>query len=381
MGIITQPADGYGHLMFPAGTLFAYTLLEFVTTVRDTFFPASYPIHPIHPVMRLPPSRVVLPVHLTSFTSNGATALAGCIFLVFAVIVTCLARWFFQCAARSKADVHDSQSPPSLSSLPAGRGEREESLAIEADFDEMDYEVSDGEDDEADGDGDGDDYPADDLVGELEQEAKDALSSPEDPVPPPDPPTQTAPADDDSNAKGVPLWYLILLTLFTMTTLSLLRWSFIRIRRSLGRIKVYTGSSIFNLFIYVEDPTCQGLVHTAAISSLAGGAGFAAPFQLEDYDTVRQAVELDSATIWDVLVLPPVLKIVGALFVLAVGVLVDMYWRAREAVDGELVISFSWFLTFFCSLFDYFQIPQVEEDADAIPVMEEEVHTVSLFTF
>jgi hypothetical protein len=52
----------------------------------------------------------------------------------------------------------------------------------------MDYEpqASEGEDDESDGDGD--DYPSDDpnaKLGELEQEAKDALSSPEDP--PPDP--------------------------------------------------------------------------------------------------------------------------------------------------------------------------------------------------
>jgi hypothetical protein len=266
--------------------------------------------------------------------------------------------------------------------LPAGRGEREESLDDEADFDEMDYEHTDG-DEEADGDGD--DYPSDDLdaeLGELEQEARDALSSPEDPPPPPDPPCQTAAADPDSNAKGMSLWHFILLALFTTTTFSLLRWSFIRIRRSLGRIKVYTGSSIFNLFIYVEDPTCRGLVHTAAVSSLAGGAGlsrikmytrslifnlfiyvedptcrglvhtaavsslaggagFAAPFQLEDYDTVRRAVELDNATIWDVLVLPPVLKIAGAVVVLAVGVLIDMWWRARKAADGELVISFS----------------------------------------
>jgi hypothetical protein len=83
---------------------------------------------------------------------------ASCIVLILSVIVICLARWFFQCAARSKADVHDSQSPPSLSSSPAGRGEREESLAVEADFDEMDYKPSGGEDDEADGDGD--DYPS-----------------------------------------------------------------------------------------------------------------------------------------------------------------------------------------------------------------------------
>jgi hypothetical protein len=81
-------------------------------------------------------------------------------------------------------------------------------------------------------------------------------------------------------------------------------------------------------------------VHTAAVSSLAGGAGGVAPLQLEDYDTVRQAVELDNARIWEVLVLPPVLKIVGALVVLAVGVLIELYWRAREAVDGKLVIPF-----------------------------------------
>jgi hypothetical protein len=206
----------------------------------------------------------------------------------------------------------------------------------------MDYQPSDGEDAEADGDSD--DYPSDDLdaeLGELEQKAKDALSSPEDPPPPPDPPSQTTAADPDSNAKRLPLWYLILLALFTMTTFSFLRWFFICICRSLGRIDVYTGSAIFNLFFCVEDPTCGGLVHTAAVSSLAGGAGFAAPLQLEDYDTVRRAVELDNATIWEVLVLPPVLKIVGALVVLAVSVLIDMCWRARETVDGELVIPFS----------------------------------------
>jgi hypothetical protein len=380
MGLITQPADGYGHVIFPACTLFAYTLSEFVSNFRDTVFPVSNPVHPIHPVVRFPPSKVVLPTHPTSSTSDSITAVTGCIFLVLAVIVICLARWFFQCAARSKADVHDPQSPPSLSSLPAGRGEREESLDDEADVDEMDYDPGDGEDEDADGD----DYPSDDLdaeLGELEQEAKDAFSSPEDPPPPPDPPSQTTSADPDSNAKGVPLMYLILLALFTLTTFSLLRWSFICIRRSLGRIKVYTGSSIFNLFIYVEDPTCRGLVHTAAVSSLAGGAGlgrikmytrslifnlfiyedptcrglvhtaavssfaggagFAAPFQLEDYDTVRRAVELDNATIWDVLVLPPMVKIAGALIVLAVGVLIDMYWRARKVADGELVRSFS----------------------------------------
>jgi hypothetical protein len=82
-------------------------------------------------------------------------------------------------------------------------------------------------------------------------------------------------------------------------------------------------------------------VHTATVSSLASGAGFAAPFQLEDYDTVQRVVELDNApTIWEVLVLPPVLKIAGGLVVLAVGVFINMCWRAREAADGELVISF-----------------------------------------
>jgi hypothetical protein len=328
--------------MFPACTVFAYTMLEFFSNLRDAIFPDSNPAHLTHPVVRLPPSKVVLHIHPSDPTpsaSSSTIAVAGSVFLVFSVIIICLARWFFQCAARSKAN---SQSTPSLSSLPAGRGEREEPQDEDADFDELDYEPSEGEDDEADGDGD--DYPGDDLdaeLDELKEEARDALSSPEDPPPPPDPPTQTAAADPDSNAKGVPLWYLLFLALFSMTAFSLLRWSFLRIRRSLGRIKVYTGSSIFNLFIYVEDPTCRGLVRTAAVSSLAGGAGFAAPFQLEDYDTVRQAVELDNAALLEVLVLPPVLKIAGALVVLAVGVLIDMRWRAREAEDGELVIFFS----------------------------------------
>jgi hypothetical protein len=339
MGIITQPADGYGHVIFPASSLIVYTLSEFVSNFRDTFFPASNTVHPIHPVVRLPPSKVVLPTHPTWSTLDSTTAVVGCIVLVLSVIVIRLARWFFRCAARSKADVHDSQSPPSLSSSPAGRGEREESLDDEADFDEMDYELSDGEDAEADGDGD--DYSSDDLdaeLGQLEQEANDAFSSPEDPRP--TRPNRRRPRPQRQGVASM-VSYLILLALFTMTTFSFLRWLFICIRRSLGRIDVYTGSAIFNLFFCVEDPTCGGLVHTAAVSSLAGGAGFAAPLQLEDYDTVRQAVELDNATIWEVLVLPSVLKIVGALVVLAVGVLIEMYWRAREAVDGELVIPFS----------------------------------------
>jgi hypothetical protein len=207
---------------------------------------------------------------------------------------------------------------PSLSSSPAGRSKREEPLRDDdADFDDrLDYQPSEGEDDEADGDGD--DYPGGDLnaeLGELQEEAKDTLPSPEDPPPPPYPASQTAAADPDSNAE-VPLWYLLLLALFSMTAFLLLKWSFVRI-------------------------PCRAFACTAVISSLAGATGFAAPFQLEDDDTVRRAVESDNAALLEVIVLPPVVMIAVAVVVLAASVLVDMWWRAREAEDGELVILFS----------------------------------------
>jgi hypothetical protein len=77
---------------------------------------------------------------------------------------------------------------PAQSSLPAGRGECEESLGDEP---------SDGEVDEADGHGDN--YPGDDLnaeLGKLKKEAKDVLSFPE------DLPSQTAATGDAAAVLG-----------------------------------------------------------------------------------------------------------------------------------------------------------------------------------
>jgi hypothetical protein len=265
--------------------------------------------------------------------------------MLFAVVAS-LACWSSKCAATSMKKSRHAQSPPSHSSTPADLNEHEEPVDDEAD---SDYDPGEDEDEEADGDGDGDgdDYPGDDLIDELdelEKEVEDAFSPSEDPPPPPEPPSQSHAADPDSKPEDVPFWYLLFLGLLCVTTVSLVKWAFLRLR-GLRSIKVYTGTSFLNLFIYIEDQSCSGLVRTSAISSLAGAAGFVAPFQLEEYDVVRRAVELDNASLLEVLQLPPVLKVMAVLAVVVVGILIDKCWRTTVGIDGE-VIPFSLFRIF-----------------------------------
>jgi hypothetical protein len=333
MGVYTQTAEGYGHTTLHACTFFGFTFLNYVSTFLH---PASHPAQPAanvaHRTVPLPPSRVIyLPPTLPTSSSSIAVAIYIC--LMFTVIVISLVRWSCKCTASSKDNYHHTRSPPSLYSTPAGHDEHEELLDDEADWD---YEPTEDEDEEADGDGD--DYPGNDLNDELDElekeEVEDARSPSEDPPPPPDPPSQSDAADPDSKPEEVPFWYLLFLGLLSVTVVSLVKWAFLCLHRSLRRIKVYTGSSFLNLFIYVQHPSCRAVVHTTAISSLVGAASSVATFQ-SDYDMVRRAVELDNASLLEVLQLLPLLKIVTVTVV--ISVLVDMCWRARVGMNGEVI--------------------------------------------
>jgi hypothetical protein len=72
---------------------------------------------------------------------------------------------------------------------------------------------------------------------------------------------------------------------------------------------------------------------------LAGASGLVAPFHAEDLSIIKRTVDLNNATVLDVLLLPPMLKVIVALALLLAGIVVDVCWRARVGNDSELVTS------------------------------------------
>jgi hypothetical protein len=193
------------------------------------------------------------------------------------------------------------------------------------------------EDDEAGGGGGDDGYDQNGQTDELEEVNQDTLSPFEDPPPPPDPPSQTTAADPDPKSKGLPLWYLLLLALLSLSAFSVVKFAFRRIRCSLQRIKVYTGKSVLNLFIYIERPICEAVAQMPAISPLGSPPGFDAPLWIEGYGSVRQAVELDNARLLEALMLPLMLKLMGLLIVVGMGVLIRGCWQRKEVDDVEVI--------------------------------------------
>jgi hypothetical protein len=109
---------------------------------------------------------------------------------------------------------------------------------------------------------------------------------------------------------------------------------------------------------------------------LAGASGLVAPFHAEDLSIIKRTVDLNNATVLDVLLLPPMLKVIVALALLLAGIVVDVCWRARVGNDSELVTLL---IVFFCSSLITFQEPFADGDADDVPGIEE-VDMVSLFT-
>lgn len=383
MGLYTQSPDNRlltSTQALPAWAVIAFTLFEYLANV---FSPQNHLDYSAHPVVRasrtvpLPASRVILSGPSSAAASSSVIAVVFGVLLVFYVMVISLVCWSFKCAATSKGRPHG-RSSPSHSSPPTDIDERGELLEDEANSDVLVDQSSDGEDEEANGDGDD---PGDDQNDNINEVNKGAvlrpLSSAEDPPPPPDPPTQTTAADPDLNPYEVLLWYILFLVASSVSAFLVLKWALLRLRRTLRKAKVYTGRSVFNLFIYIEDPSCRVLVPTEVISSLAGVGGFAAPLQLDDYDAVRRGVPLDNASILEVLLRPPVPMVVLVIAALVVVMVIDACWQARDGKDNELVMPFPLSMMFFLLILLHFQISQVEYIKD---VDEEEVEVVvSLF--
>jgi len=148
-----------------------------------------------------------------------------------------------------------------LSSPPANGG-------FEESLDDNDYMPSEEDDDEADSDGDND--PWDDLDDELDDEEAFDHGLPPSEDPPPDPPSQTPAVSPDASREEVP-WWCIVLILFTVAGFSP---AFTRLRRTLRRIKVYTGSLF--LHMVTQDPICRARTRRSRlwqmlISLLDGG--------------------------------------------------------------------------------------------------------------
>jgi hypothetical protein len=381
MGALTQSPLGYGTIIPPVYFVLAHTVYDHILKAGDSLFPSSQPatpalpvLHVAHPTVPLTPSKVTLDVAPPPTTLSTSIAVVTCICMVLVVGVICSTRWSIKCATMSKGISCQARSSPSLHSSSA-RGV--EPVDDEADLTDLDYTPSGEEDDEADGDGD--DYPGDDMDDEPdeleEEEVEDSFSPSEDPPPPPDPPSQTDAADADPKLKLVPWWYLILMAMFTVIAFSLVKWPFLRLRRTLSRTKTYTESSLLHLYIY-EHPTCRALVRTTAISSLAGTSGIVAPFRAGDLSMVKQTVDLSNTTVLDVLLLRPMLMVTVVIALLLTFIVVDVYWRVRVGNDSKLVISSSLsIILVYCSSFITFQEP-LPDDVPGI----EEVDMVNSFT-
>jgi hypothetical protein len=168
---------------------------------------------------------------------------------------------------------------------------------------------------------------------------------------------------------------MFVLLFSTATFLLVLKHSINRLRRVLGRIKVYTGRFTLKLFVYIEDPGCalEWAVHhlchvlvwvkvytggsildptvyivdssyhavaCTAVSSSTDVEQIVAPFQPQNSSMVRQVAKWNITNLFTAYILPAMLKIWLAFGVSSLGILVNLWWHLANGVSGKLVMPF-----------------------------------------
>ena len=379
MGIHTQPQEGYGRILLSVYSLCGYVMTNFLLEWNDASSPADHNPYPARPPVHVPDRTVPLPPTKVVYAPPTPTTPSIIFQIAASVFTIVLIGSLMAVNAILNARSRPTRSSPSHSSAPACWEEVGELLDVADDDVDERTEGGDGEDG-----GDGADYPGDgpgDEADKLEEdEVEDTLSPSEDPPPPPDPPSQTAAADPDATPRSIPVWFLVFLLLFSATTFSLvlkrLVYRLRRLRSTLGRIKVYTGSSILRLFIYIEDPGCalelaihhlrhmldwvkvytgssildlsvyiadssyHAVTRTVAPPSLADTRQIVAASQSQNSKVVQQVTKWNIATLFKAYVFPMMLRVAVAFGVFGVGVFVDLWWHFGDSDPGQLVMPF-----------------------------------------
>ena len=73
------------------------------------------------------------------------------------------------------------------------------------------------------------------------------------------------------------------------------------------------------------------------ISPLGSPLGFDAPLCIEDHGSIQRAVKLDNARLLKALLLPLMLKLMGLLVLVVMGVLIRRCWQGKEVDDVEVI--------------------------------------------